>query len=211
MVGWADAMGLHIQVLPPCKVLPRPDESSSRDPIRASRHKSSALDRRRDFPAGQQSKSEGQGRFPGQEVTTLPLPWEEAFSCTPHIPSQAARRGQTGCGGTGAVPTFSLPHSPARISAPNWDCPGQGGEPRSCDPAHLPEARVGEGCSGHSEWTRGTGGKKQFFTSIRESHTHSTAQNCLIPGMTSPLEHTRGQPPHPYAPPQGFAQHLGPV
>lgn len=81
-------------------------------------------------------------------------------------------RGQTGCGGEG-----QLLHSPChipqqRISAPNWDSPGAGGQGSHGHviPAHLPETGLGEGCSWAIQNRHVLCGRQ----SIRKFHTHQT-------------------------------------
>ena len=66
---------------PPAQSTPGRMSPPPRTPQKPSQHHSSKLGRRWNFPAGQQSKSEGQGHLPRTgSQGPFPLPWEEAFS-----------------------------------------------------------------------------------------------------------------------------------
>lgn len=151
---------------------------------------------------------EGQEAFQGKEVLDpshwpeeemfFPLPPAAPLQC---IPSQAAMRGQTGCGGEGQF-LYSPCHIPQqRISAPNWDSPGAKGG-GAWKPVWGQDSS-----SPHRGWAGGAGlgplraeARSGDSRRLREFHIHSdpldvsTPQNSLFPETTSLLEHIAGRP-----------------
>lgn len=112
----------------------------------------------------------------------LPLPWGGSILRTPHrhIPSQAAMREQTGCGGDGDLLYFPCHIPQPTISVPNWDL-SWGSCHGTSAPARLGSGRATPRPFGRAMGTASTLDGKSRTLQIRRNLHRTASPSRLTP------------------------------